>query len=87
MPNSRSAEKRMRQSEKRRLRNSSIRSRMRTQVKKVASAAGVSEREELALRGALSAIDKAAKRGVVHRNAAARRKSRLMRKAHAAAAQ
>ena len=81
MPNTRSAKKRVRQAEKRRIRNKAIRSYTKTMVKKVLK--GVDEgipREELELRirAAVKAIDKAVSKGVYHRNEGARRKSRLM---------
>lgn len=76
MPNIKSAEKRLRQSEKNRLRNSAIKSTMKTAVKKAVSAKGV----DAALKEALSAIDRAASKGVIHKNAAARKKSRLVKK-------
>ena len=81
MPNTKSAKKRVRQAEKRRLRNKSIRSYTKTMVKKVLK--GVDEgipREELDLRirAAIKAIDKAVSKGVYHKNEGSRRKSRLM---------
>ena len=81
MPNTKSAKKRARQAEKRRIRNKSIRSYTKTMVKKVIK--GVDEgipREELEarIRDAVKAIDKAVSKGVYHRNEGARRKSRLM---------
>ncbi len=76
MPNIKSAEKRLRQNVKRRLRNSAIKSTMKTAIKKALSA----KDEDAALREALSAIDRAASKGVIHKNAAARKKSRLVRK-------
>jgi small subunit ribosomal protein S20 len=87
LPNIRSAEKRLRQSAKRRLRNVSVRSRMKTEVKKAQSAIGTKDATAAAaaFRAAVKRIDKAASKGVVHRNAAARRKSRLARKLNAIA--
>jgi len=81
VPNTKSAKKRARQAEKRRIRNRSIRSYTKTMVKKVIK--GVDEgipREELEarIRDAVKAIDKAVSKGVYHRNEGARRKSRLM---------
>jgi small subunit ribosomal protein S20 len=76
VPNIKSAEKRQRQNEKRRLRNSAVQSSMKTAVKKVISARG----QDVALKKALSAIDRAASKGVIHKNAAARKKSRLVKK-------
>lgn len=82
MANTKSALKAMRQAERRRVRNRMIRTRTRTFVKKarvaIASAPEAPTTEE-ALRQAISALDRAASKGVIHRNNAARRKSRLMR--------
>lgn len=81
MPNTRSAAKALRQSEKRRLRNKAVRSATRTCIKKARLAMETSSRDEAweALRRAVRALDKAAQKGVIHPNNAARRKSRLMR--------
>lgn len=84
MPNTKSAEKRLRQSEERRLRNKSVHSRMKTEVKKAMAA--ITKKEQTAdtrVRIAFKQIDKAAGKGVIHPNAAARRKSRLARKLNA----
>ena len=87
MANSQSALKAIRQNEKRRARNRAVRSRMRTYVKKatIAIATGDDTAVE-AVRAAISELDRAAKKGVIHPNNAARRKSRLMRKFNAAQA-
>ena len=79
MPNHKSAEKRMRQNEKRRQINRSNRSRLRTSVKKLRAALAGGNREQIttALPETISTIDKAVQKGVLHRNAAARYKSRL----------
>ena len=78
MANIKSAEKRWRQSLKRRIRNRSARTAARTHVKNVNRAIATGETDEAALREAVSALDKAAEKGIIHRNNAARRKSRLM---------
>jgi len=82
MPNNPSAAKRMRQEQKRRLHNRSIKSLVRTRVTKARQAitgnASVEDAQE-AVRLAVSELDRAAKKGVIHRNNAARRKSRLMK--------
>jgi len=79
--------KRNRQNEKRRLRNKSVRSDLRTRTKAAeAAAAEGQEGAEEALRTALKRIDKAASKGVIHKNQAARRKSRLVKRAAAASA-
>ena len=71
--------KRNRQNEKRRLRNKSVRSEMHTRAKSaLAAAASGEEHAEEKLRAAIKRIDKAAAKGVIHKNTAARRKSRLI---------
>ena len=87
MPNNASAEKRMRQEQKRRMHNRMVKSVVKTNVTKarVALASGV-EAEE-AVRNAVSELDRAAKKGVIHRNNAARRKSRLMKQLNASKTQ
>ncbi|MBV9691030.1 MAG: 30S ribosomal protein S20 [Ktedonobacteraceae bacterium] len=83
MPNNAAAEKRMRQEEKRRAHNRSIKSLVRTQITKarqaIASPTTTTEAATEAVRVAASALDRAARKGVIHRNNAARRKSRLMK--------
>jgi small subunit ribosomal protein S20 len=86
MANTRSAIKQVRKSEKRRVRNRGVRTRVRTASKAVLQASTV-ELAGQALPIAQSVIDKAAKRGIVHRNAAARRKSRLAKRHNAMRAQ
>lgn len=80
MTHSRSAEKRVRQAERRRVRNRSVRGAARTQVRKALPLIEGSHLEEAqgVVRQAVSALDKAAQKGVIHPNNAARRKSRLM---------
>jgi small subunit ribosomal protein S20 len=79
MPNHKSAEKRVRQNEKRREVNRSNRSRLRTAIKKfrAAIAGGDQASVQALLPETISTIDKAVQKGVLHRNAAARHKSRL----------
>lgn len=79
MPNHKSAEKRMRQNEKRREINRSNRSRLRTSIKKLRAAMAGDDAGQLStvLTETISTIDKAVQKGVLHRNAAARYKSRL----------
>jgi len=73
--------KRNRQNEKRRVRNKAVRSEVRTRTKSaVDTAAAGAENQEDALRLAMKRIDKAASHGVIHKNQAANRKSRLMRR-------
>jgi small subunit ribosomal protein S20 len=84
MPNNASAEKRMRQERKRRLHNRMVKSIVKTQITKARQAiAGQAEDAEAAVRAAVSELDRAAKKGVIHRNNAARRKSRLMKQLNA----
>ena len=81
MANTRSAEKRNRQSQKRRARNQGVRTRVKSAVKKVRETL---ERGELAaaeeaFKVAARVIDQASSKGVVHRNTASRKISRLAR--------
>lgn len=76
MPNSRSAKKRMRQGETRRLRNKDQRSLLRTVVKR-ARAAGTGPEAEKAFRTAEQLLDRAARKHLIHPNMAARTKARL----------
>ncbi len=80
MPNTASAKKRLRQNEKRRLRNRWYKGQMRSFIKRARQAieAGDWETAEEMIRRAYKAIDKAASKGVIHKNNAARRKARLM---------
>ena len=79
MPNHKSAEKRERQNEKRRDINRGNRGRLRTGVKKLRAAleSGDAGAAQTLLPATVSLIDKAVQKGVIHRNAAARYKSRL----------
>ena len=83
MPNNRAAAKRMRQEQKRRLHNRSIKSLVKTQITKARQAIAADADAEAAVRDAVSDLDRAAKKGVIHRNNAARRKSRLMKQLNA----
>lgn len=78
MANIKSAIKRNRQNEKRALANKAVRSRMRTYTKKALESAGTESNAD-DLRLAIKHIDKAANKGVIHKNAAARKKSRLIK--------
>ena len=81
MANTKSASKRARQTTKRSLRNRSVLTHLRNLKKRTRS----SEKVEVSqVRSLISAIDKAAKRRVIHRNAANRQKSRLARMSNAA---
>lgn len=79
MANSVSARKRARQSEKRRLNNAGQRSRARTAIKRVVIAIEAGDRDaaQKAYQAAVPAIDKSVSKGLMHRNKAARHKSRL----------
>jgi small subunit ribosomal protein S20 len=79
MPNHKSAEKRVRQSEKRRVINRGHKSKVRTYIKKLRTAldSGKSEDVQNVLPEVMSVIDKSVQKGVLHKNAAARYKSRL----------
>ena len=82
MANIKSQIKRNRQNEIRRQRNKSTRSALRTRMKKVieAAEAGDTDAAEDAYKTAATALDQAAAKGVIHRNAAANKKSRLARR-------
>ena len=81
MPNTRSASKRLRQTKTRTAHRRTIKSAMKTQVKKVAqaAAAGDIEKAEAEFRLAAKKIDQTAAKKVIHKNTAARKKSRLAR--------
>jgi small subunit ribosomal protein S20 len=87
MPNHKSAEKRVRQNEKRRVLNRGNRSKVRTYIKKMRAALDSGNNEEIqsVLPEAISVIDKSVQKGVMHKNAAARFKSRLTVRANQAA--
>ena len=86
MANIKSQIKRNRQTVKRHARNKAVRSELRTRTKAAISAIdGDAENADEALRLAVKRIDKAAAKGVIHRNQAANRKARLMRRADRAA--
>ncbi len=85
MPNKKSAEKRMRSSASKEARNRNVKSTVRTVEKKFRAAVAAGKKEDVAssLSAAISALDKASKRGILHWGTVDRKKSRL---AHAAAA-
>ena len=76
MANTKSAAKRSRQTAQRSLRNRSVLTQLRTQQKRTRAAEKPDANQVRAL---ISAIDRAAKRGIIHRNAAIRRKARLLK--------
>ena len=77
MANIKSQMKRNRQNEKRRTRNRAVRSEINTREKAAMAAAG-SDNQDETLRLAIKRIDKAAAKGMLHKNTAARQKSRLI---------
>ena len=85
MANIKSQIKRNRQNEVRRTRNRAVRSELRTREKAVMAAAQAGEPTDELMRAAQKRLDKAAAKGVIHRNEAGRRKSRLAARASQAA--
>ncbi len=85
MPNIKSVIKDVKRSHQRQLRNQAAKSQIKTYVKKaravIASADAQPEEVAAAVSKTISIVDKAWKRGIIHKNAAARRKSRLMKRA------
>lgn len=82
MPNIKSAIKRVKVNEKANVANSQAKSAMRTTVKKAENAvAENAENKQELLQAAFKSLDKAASKGLIHKNAAARKKSRLAKKA------
>ncbi len=79
MPNLRSAKKRLRQDVKKQLRNQIAKTRIKNETKNALN--------ESSVVSAFSAIDRAASKGIIHRNAAARKKSRLAKRIAAQSAQ
>ena len=88
MPVTKSAKKQMRVAERKRSRNQPIRSQCKTNITKAERLIFLGELEEAqkAVVAAISSLDKAAEKGVIHPNNAARRKSRLMKKLNEAQA-
>lgn len=83
MANTRSAIKRVRSSERKRIRNRRVISATRTRTKKARADILSGTPNEATLLQAISALDRAAAKGVIHKNNAARRKARLMRQYNA----
>ena len=88
MANIKSQIKRNRQNEKARLRNKSVKSSLKTVIRKLneASEAGNTETATALLRDASRQLDKAASKGVIHKNQAANRKSAIAKQSAASAA-
>ncbi|MDD5923453.1 MAG: 30S ribosomal protein S20 [Clostridia bacterium] len=85
MPNIKSAKKRVKVIAVKTARNKATRSALRTSVKKANIAINdASANKEVAVREAIKSIDKAAAKGIIHKNTAARNKSALVRKLNAA---
>lgn len=82
MPNIKSAVKRVRTTSKRTLRNTSIKSALRTSIRRFEEALASADMDnaKLALQKAMRALDKAVTKGVIHKNTAARKKSRLTKR-------
>ncbi|NJN65988.1 MAG: 30S ribosomal protein S20 [Chloroflexaceae bacterium] len=80
MANTSSAKKRIRSNEHRRLRNQMYKSQVKTLIRKAEQTILSGTPDEEAVRAAIIRLDKAAVKGIIHKNNAARRKSRLMRK-------
>jgi small subunit ribosomal protein S20 len=87
LPTTKTAEKEMRLAQKRKDRNKSTRSETKTKVVKAGAAisSGDIDKAKSAVITAISSIDKEVEKGSMHRNSAARRKSRLMKKLNLAA--
>jgi small subunit ribosomal protein S20 len=79
MPNTKSAERRMRSSARKQTQNKSVKQRLHTLEKKFSTAAAAGKKPEAseALKSLVAAFDKAAKTGVIHSGTADRKKSRL----------
>ena len=86
MANTKSSKKDIRRTAKKTVRNRETRSALKTHIKKarVATVAGEATTIASALVNAVSALDKASQRGIIHKNQAARRKSRIAKAAAAA---
>jgi len=85
MANTKQAAKRARKSVEQREQNVSLRTALRTAIKKIQKALGTGDaaKADAALKAETSVIDKTASRGIIHKNKAARQKSRLAKKAKA----
>jgi small subunit ribosomal protein S20 len=88
LPTTKTAEKEMRVADRRKARNKSIRSQTKTDVSKAESviSSGNLDAAKAEVKAAVSSLDKETEKGKVHRNNAARRKSRLMKKLNQAIA-
>ena len=84
MPNIKSQKDRVIQSQKENLHNKAVKSNLKTVVKKADAAIAAGSDNAEAVKTAVSTIDKAVKKGVLHKNTAARKISKLMKRANAA---
>ena len=84
MKKNKSAIKKAKQSEEKRVRNAHVKSTMKTQIKKAITAIDASDKDNTGglLKNAIASINKAASKNVIHKNNAARKVSRLSKKAH-----
>ncbi len=84
MPNTKQVKKRVRQNEKRRVRNVSTKSALKTSIKKFEAAvkSGDKEQVDTNLKRSLVLIDRAGRKRVIHSKTASRKKSAVMKKAH-----
>lgn len=80
MPNIKSAVKRVKVTEKKNLRNRMVKSAMKTQVKKFETAVAANEADAAILSATQGMLDRAAAKGVIHKNAANRKKARLAKR-------
>ena len=78
MANTKSAMKRIRQNERRRLRNRAVRSQVRSALKDARASQG--DQQKASIAEAIRSLDRAVNKGVIHRNTAARKKSALARR-------
>ena len=86
MPNIKSAIKRVKVTEKKNLRNRMVKSAMKTQLKKFETAISTNEADAKILSTTQGAVDRALAKGVIHKNAANRKKARLAKRLAKAAA-
>ena len=84
MRKNKSAIKKAKRSEEKRIRNAHVKSTMKTQIKKTITAIEASDKDNtgVLLKNAVASINKAASKNVIHKNNAARKVSRLSKKAH-----
>jgi len=80
LANTKSAKKRIGTNARKHARNQMYRSQVKTAVKKAEQSIFSGKPDEAAIRAAISTLDKAAVKGIIHKNNAARRKSRLVKK-------